>query len=109
MQRMYAMAELHWPSDLKQGPSEGRFCTPAHFDGSGRGDWSLFVWLDQPARPGESVTVPVTPLVSEAAETLLRPETDFQLFVSPGVFAVGRVLEMVTVSPEELKCVFHFC
>ena len=109
MQRLYALAELHWPVDLKQGPAGGRLCTPAHFEGSDRGDWSLFVWLDQPAQPGDRVTVPVTPLISESAEALLRPEAVFRLFVGHGLFATGRVLWVVPATQHELKSVFHFC
>ena len=109
MQNAYALAELRWPSEMKALPKEGRLCTPAHFEDDSQSDWSLFVWLDKPAQPGESITVPITPLVPEAAGRLLKPEAQFRLFLKPGLFAYGRVASVIWASEDDLKCVFHFC
>ncbi len=109
MQNTYALAELQWPAEMKAIPREGRFCTPAHFESDSQSDWSMFVWLDKPARPGEAVTVPITPLIPEAGGKLLKPEAQFRLFLGPGLFARGRVVSVVESSEADLKCVFHFC
>ncbi len=109
MQNAYALAELRWPFEMKAVPTEGRLCTPAHFEGDARSNWSLFVWLDKPAQPGEAVTVPITPLVPEAGAALLKPEAQFRLFLGSGLFAHGRVVSVVEASEDDLKCVFHFC
>ena len=109
MHNAYALAELRWPSQLKSVPTEGRLCTPAHFEDDSHSDWSLFVWLDKAAQPGEAVTVPIMPLVPEAGGVLLKPEAQFRLFLGPGLFADGRVVSVVQASEDDLKCVFHFC
>lgn len=109
MLAMYAVAELKWPAELRTFPKQGRFCTPAHFESDQESDWSLFVWLDKPAQSGESVMVPVTPLVTESAEKLLRPEAKFRLRLGRNVFANGRIVSVVQTSEADLKCVFHFC
>ena len=105
----YAMAELRWPSDLNKVFRGERLCTPAHFENDAQTDWSLYVWFDQAVNPGETVIVPVTPLVSEAAEKLLQPGAEFQLFLKPDLHAQGRVVTVSEVSEEDLNCVFHFC
>lgn len=114
MQRTYAMAELRLPRELKtglrgNGLRAGRLCTPAHFPSDPSSDWSLYVWLEQPAEVGASIIVPVTPVVSEAAERLLQPEALFELFLGKDTFAPGRVLSVNRVSDEDLRCVFHLC
>lgn len=106
---VYAMAQLQWPMELGYYPLKGRFCTPAHFESDNQSNWSLFVWLDKPARPGEAVTVPITPLIPEAGGNLLKPEAQFRLFLGHGLFARGRVVSVVESSEADLKCVFHFC
>jgi len=109
MQNAYALAELRWPSELKSASMEGRLCVPAHFESDSHSDWSLFVWLDKPAQPGEAATVPIMPLVPEAGGDLLKPEARFRLFLGPGLFAHGRVVSVIRASEDDLKCVFHFC
>ena len=109
MQTIYAMAELRWPVELDKVFRSGRFCTPAHFEHHSQNDWSLYVWFDKPVNPGETVVVPVTPLVSEAAGKLLMPDTEFQLFLKPELYAPGRIVRVKEVSTEDLRCVFHFC
>ncbi|MGI4790812.1 MAG: hypothetical protein ACRYFS_18430 [Janthinobacterium lividum] len=103
------MAELHWPSELDKSFRQGRLCTPAHFENDTQNDWSLYVWFDKPVNPGEIVTVPVTPLVTEAAEKILRPGAEFRLFLKPDLYALGRVVTVSKVSEEDMRCVFHFC
>lgn len=109
MQTVYALAELHWPSEMKVTSKKGRLCTPAHFDKDKNSDWSLYLWLEKPACPGEVVTVPVMPLVDQAGPKLLEVDAQFQLFLAPGLFAPGRIVSVVSVSEEDRKCVFHFC
>lgn len=109
MQKTYAMAELRWPVELDKVFRSGRFCTPVHFENDAQNDWSLYVWFDRPVNPGETVTVPVTPLVSEAAGELLQPGAEFQLFLKPDLYASGRVITVSEVSEDDLRCVFHFC
>ena len=109
MQIAYAMAELRWPSELSKPFRSGRFCTPAHFENDAQTSWSFYVWFDQPINPGEVVTVPITPLVSEAAEKLLLPGAKFRLFLKPDLYASGRVVTVSEVSEQDLRCVFHFC
>ena len=109
MQNAYAMAELHWPLELDKAFRQGRFCSPAHFENDSQNDWSLYVWFDRPINPGETVSVPVTPLVSEAAKKLLIPGAEFQLFLKPGLYASGRVVTVLEASDEDLRCVFRFC
>ncbi len=103
------MAELRWPVELDKVFRSGRLCTPAHFENNLQNDWSLYVWFDRPVNPGETVIVPVTPLVSEAAEKLLQPGVEFQLFLKPGLYAPGRVITVSEASEDDLRCVFHFC
>lgn len=109
MQTIYALAELTWPSNMKPALKGGRLCTPAHFDKDNNSDWSLCLWLDKPACPGEAVTVPVMPLVTEAGPELLQPDARFQLLLAPDLYAQGRVLSVVSTSEDNLKCVFHLC
>ena len=109
MQTAYAMAELRWPSELDKAFRPGRFCTPAHFENDAQNDWSLYVWFDQAVKPGETATVPITPLVSEAAEKLLLPGAEFRLFLKPDLYASGHVVTVSEVSEEDMRCVFHFC
>lgn len=109
MQTVYALAELQWPSEMKATTKKGRLCTPAHFDKDNNSDWSLCLWLDKPACPGEVVTVPVRPLVTEIRLDLFEVDARFQLFLSPGLSAQGRIVSVVSASEEDVKCVFHFC
>jgi hypothetical protein len=109
MQNTYAMAELRWPIELEKGYQQGRLCSPAHFESDAESDWSLYAWLDAPMTPGEAVTIPVMPLISEAAERLLKPGAEFRLFLRPDIYALGRVISVKQVSAEDLRCVFHFC
>ena len=109
MQTTYAMAELRWPAELDRVFRSGRLCTPAHFENDSQNDWSLYVWFDQPVNPGETITVPITPLVSEAAGILLLPGAEFQLFLKPNLYASGRIITVSEASEDDLRCVFHFC
>ena len=67
------------------------------------------MWFDRAVNPGETVAVPVTPLIPEAAGRLLVPGAEFQLFLKPGLYAPGRVVKVSEASEEDLRCVFHFC
>ncbi len=107
MTTAYATAQLSWPSELKRGLRQGRFCTPAHFQHDNLNDWSLCLWFDRPVNPGETVTVPVTPLVSEAAEKLLLPGAEFRLFLGRDCYAEGRILKVQQASNEEMRRIFH--
>lgn len=107
MQTMYALAELTWPSNMKPSLKGGRLCTPAHFDKDNNSDWSLCLWLDKPACPGETVTVPVMPLVTEAGPKLLEADAKFELFLGPKLLAPGRIVSVASASQEDLNSVFH--
>jgi len=104
----YAMAELRFPSVLKQFPEQGQFWTTAHFLNDTQNDWSLLLWFDKPVTAGETVTIPVTLLVPEATANLFVPEAGFELFLrSNGEKAQGRIISVVEVTKEELHRVFH--
>ena len=107
MHYAYAMAELRFPLTLKQFPGQGQFWTAAHFSSDTQSDWSLLIWFDQPAKAGETVTVPVTLLVPEAAMNLFVPKAEFELFLGPNGRAQGQIVSVMEVSKEELHCVFH--
>ena len=107
MTTAYATAELSWPSGLKKVSQQGRFCTPAHFENDNQNNWSLCLWFDRPINPGEVVTVPITPLVSEAAEKLLLPGAGFRLFLGRDCYAEGRIVKVQQVSSEEMRRIFH--
>lgn len=107
MQFAYAIAELRLPLILKQFSGQGQFRTAAHFQKDTQSDWSLLVWFDKPVKPGETVTVPVTPLISEVAGKLFVPGSEFELFLGSDGEALGRVVSVVEVSKEELNRIFH--
>ena len=49
------------------------------------------------------------PLVTEAAERLLKLGAEFRLLLKPDIYAQGRVINVKQASAEDLRCVFHVC
>ena len=106
MQTVYAMAELRLPPVLKHFSGQGQFWTAAHFLSDTQSDWSLLVYFDKPVTAGETVVVPVTPLIFEA-EKLLVPGAEFDLFLGAAGKTHGRIISAEIVSKEELSRIFQ--
>jgi hypothetical protein len=110
MKHTYALARLEFLPAGNGGiahVSPGRICTPARFEGDDPW-WSLYVMVEKPLQSGDTATLPVTTLVSDVAENLLRSGAKFDLTIGPAVVAKGVIISTHSVDRKQFSRIFKF-
>ncbi len=111
MNLVYAWAEVKWLSLEEDGierPIQGRVIAPSVFNTDESQWWSLFLFLKNPVCPGETVTLPITTMIEEVAESVLQPGASFELKRGPKSVAYGSIISAEQVSREQYDSLFQF-
>ncbi len=111
MNLVYAWAEVKWLLPEEDGierPIQGRIIAPSVFNADKSQWWSLFLFLKDTVRPGETITLPVTTMVEEAGDSVLQPGARFELKRGPKSVAYGKIISAEHVSREQYNSLFQF-
>ena len=111
MSLVYAWAKIHWLPPEENSTARlarGRVIAPSIFSTNKSQWWSLFLFLKAPVYLGETVILPVTTMVEEVAEGVLRPGVSFVLKRGPKTVAQGEVLSAEHVDRDQYNFIFQF-